>query len=310
MFSSITNWFTGNSNAVDSEWRVWLEWQKHQSPSHYTSSYVFKYFLKYNASFEPFSHNAMKDDNWKYYHYCFGDFTPLITIFGTEKDLLKYVNILLAVYDTCKGIARRVSGDPPGIVIMRQAITLNNSAILFEHDYTQYSYNYGYLHAHTVAVYSLSTLLLRLLSNYLYSISITRKFANISLQLCHMAHKNSNYGELIYENPAAPAPTAPVNIPSAASSSTSSYPLNIACKEITSTSCPSYGTDHLKCHKCYRITEKLWGYFNVCLDCHLKRVCSKCGCISCDIAADGFPRCYYHIGQPDQSTIRHPLTDM
>lgn len=101
-------------------------------------------------------------------------------------------------------------------------------------------------------------------------------FPNITLGICTKAYTNKIFGDytvITKSNPITinqPPPSTPVS---------SSWP-------------SSYGI--LRCEKCHRITENIWGPWRVCIDCHLKRICSECGQPAVIIGVDNYPKCCEH----------------
>jgi hypothetical protein len=252
--------FTKSTTFTPDELNVLEAWQFPQASSHYEKSHIFGYYLKWRPQFETPHNSVIFTDDKKYYTYCFGEFTPLIVIPRVGTNVIAYLELLIDVYDTCKGYARRIMGDTPGIKIIREAITKKNLLPLHQHDFKQYSYPFERIHAHTMAMYRLSTLLLRITSHFLYNLSSTSG-EPIMVQQCSDAYDNNFYGKPIISN---------------------------------------IGTNvGVKCHTCTLMTERQYGRFNVCLDCHTREICSVCGASAqkaqmINQDQDGLPKCEMH----------------
>ena len=230
-----TNWLTWAVVDPKDEWETWELWQRKQPPSHYDKSDIFQYYLSYRSDFQPPPSAASTGPNSLIYNYCFGDFAALLidtsikvgkeaaadvkqTSPSNRDHAILYFSLLLDVYDTCKGFSRKFRSDPTGISLLREIIHKNSLAPVHSHDFGIYSYDYGVLHAHTVAQYSLSTLLMLFVSNYLYHIGIQGNFPYIAPAVCQRAY--IQYFFIYHHNPDPPRNivTAPIDIPSVNSS--------------------------------------------------------------------------------------------
>lgn len=271
-FSTLTSWINWNNWSSSStfqqiEWNKWEEWQRSQVSEHYQKSDIFQYYLLYNPDHVNIITNAS-------YKYCFGEFTCFINL-QNGGNVLEYFTKLLNLYDICKGYSRKVTGDPYGITLLRQVLEKRTIVFLYDHDFTQYAYDYSKIHAHTVAKFSLSTLIMRLASNYLSFIYNKVSFPTIMLSVCQQAQKAVIFG---IERKV----SEPIDIvmnPSEKSHNSSWPSDNLTC---------------LRCKTCSRVTENLWGVFNSCLDCHTKRICSLCGHKAIIIGFDNLPKCVTH----------------
>lgn len=298
MLAGLTSWLswtTTNTNVngnMVNEWMTWEIWQRSQNHVHYEKSEMFQYYLSCRPQFTQLKNCVLLYDNSEFFMYCFGDFSAILinpnTINISTTEAVNYCNFLLDFYDTCKGISRRLTGDPPCISILREVVNKNSIIPLLKHDFNQYKYDYTILHAHTVCQYSLSTLLMRLLSNFLSKFSVELNFDQITLKICQSAYINLNFGSPIPKkdptilNLRESTFSKPVPIPERIlidQDRCSSWPKNLCCS---------------RCSKCSRVSENLWGDFYACIDCHMKRICSICGTTATVIGTDKLPKCNTH----------------
>lgn len=291
MIRTLTDWMNLTTTTAQDEWNIWREWQRHQSPSHYEKSDIFQYYLSKRPCFQPPIQSCAFGHGAKYYVYCFGDFTTLM-VNPTAGNVIEYLIALLDVYDVCKGYSRHLKGDPTGIAIIREVIQKKTLVPLEAHDFTQYSYEYNVIHAHTVAQYSLSTLLMKLLGNYMSHISApgyhTKTELAISLLSCRKAYDSCIFG--------APMSDKLLTTPNqnVVSNTIAIEQRRQKTEDFRGYSWPSDRASCMRCKICSRVTENTWGLFYACLDCHLKRICSKCGKAAVIIGSDNFPKCYHH----------------
>ena len=297
---TLVDWINWTQSDVRDEWNTWEEWQRCQPATHYERSDIFQYYLLHRHNFVPPRNSCLVGCNAEYYVYCFGDFaSPLVTP-HSNGDILEYIRLLLDVYDVCKGIRRRlrVKGDPSGISILRRAVVTQTLDTLKACDFTVYDYPYERIHAHTVAQYSLSTLIMRLVSHHLNQTAPKGLYPSILISKCKEALDNHNFG--------IPAITTSGNLPQIPVISPSIpivQPIKTRLDEIKGCSWPRGApTLHLardpskclRCKVCSRVAENLWGEFNACLDCHIKRICSICGAPAVIITPEGLPKCHAH----------------
>lgn len=238
MFSSLLKFWSSTSDIHNG----WIEWQKAQKACHFSNSYLYQYFLTHGKYFAPLKYSVDNTPQRSYYKYCFGDFTNLIVTAATNDDLASYVDRLLAIYDICKGFMRTYVKEPEGISILRK----QDISLIIKHDFHQYDFDYTKLHAHTVAVYSLSTLLMLLLSNYLAWLYPSSRYTKIDLNKCIGAVDNKVFGEPhVYINPYTMAKSSYINI--------------IKTEDVqVSTSCPTY-LSSVSCSKCKNIVYNDYG---------------------------------------------------
>lgn len=268
-----------NTNPHD-EWTTWIEWQKRQPFVHYEKSEIFQYYLSYKPQFQPPRDSCITDGNNRFYTYCFGDFACLLVKPPGGSNVSEYFELLLDVYDTCKGPSRRITGDPIGISLVREVVRRRTLIPIQEHDFRQYNYDYSIIHAHTVAQFSLSTLLMRFVSHYMSHVTTRGSFFAISISACQKSMNNSFFGEpkvLCISSP-------PLDIPGRLGQDQKSQAL----------SWPRDNSTCIRCKTCSRVTENVWGKFQTCLDCHLKRICSECALPAIIIGTDSLPKCHYH----------------
>lgn len=140
----IINYFKSN---YENDWNKWQKWQLYQNESHFKSSDIIEYYTYYRK---------IQIQNQEYNK----DFGQFSFLFNTNK--LKHVlKLIIDIYDHCKGYTRYLSGDPDCINWIK--IYLESKKIIFTEDTIKpYMYNYNIIHSHTVALYSLSTLLFRI----------------------------------------------------------------------------------------------------------------------------------------------------
>ena len=279
MFYSFTNLFSRSH--YQNEWNSWEKWQNNQPTSHFDSSPIFQYYLSLNPDSLLLKKILAYNTNYYYVH-CFGDFSKLlISTYGGET--FEYLALLLDIYDKCKGSGRRITGDPSIITLLREVIKNQSLASLYNQNFEQYEYDYTKIHAHTVAVYSLSTLILRLACNYINKICQNGTFPVISLQKCKEIYTENKISTFNISDP--------ICIPlkcDLESKKSASWPSNYLVSNIN-----IKNIQHV-CSICSRLTEKNWGLFNACLDCHMKHICSLCAVSSTIIGTDGLPKCNIH----------------
>jgi hypothetical protein len=290
------SWLWNNSKSED-EWVIWEEWQRAQPPVHYEKSAIYEYFIAYDPQFIPPANNYGAGANSNYYWYCFGQFTPFIaTPYNGGGDLVGYVYVLLNLYDVCKGVSRRITGDPVGISLLRKVAKNRTLSFLHEHDFSQYDYDYTRLHAHTVVQYSLSTLIMRFVANYIAALACNKIVFPIQSNKCKQAYNGYIFGDhrkvsdstTVNMNKNFPIKNDAITIQNNNNNNKPNH------SEHRNFSWPNDKTNLSKCSVCKRVCENLWGKFNICLDCHVTRVCSRCGGHAIIIAPDGLPKCVLH----------------
>ena len=282
MLGSLGNWLTWTTTNPKDEWDTWEVWQRSQPTSHYEKSDIYSYYLTVSPQFKVPKFSASVSPKSTYYVYCFGDFAALLVNPSydlTCVDIANYCLLLLDFYDKCKGISRHITGDPVGISVLREVVKKNSSIPLHAHDFNQYAYDYGIIHAHTVAQYSLSTLLMRMVASYMNTTSSHGNYPAITVARCEKAYKEYAFGDrsrLKFES-------TPINIPQ-----------KIFVEEGRCSSWPRDSATCSRCQICGRVSENLWGAFNSCLDCHMKRICSVCSLPAVVICSDNLPKCKLH----------------
>lgn len=287
-----------------SEWIIWEKWQTQQPPSHYEKSDIYEYFIRQEPKFIAPPNNAGIGNYKEYYWYCFGQFTPfIVTPYNGGGNILEYINVLLKLYDTCKGFTRKLIGDPTSVTLLRKTVDTRNLHYLKNHDFTQYDYDYSRLHAHTVVQYSLSTLIMRFVSNYLGYLEYRKFQPVIDVEKCRVSYNGHFLGHNRFSKLTFKAQQEIKDIP--LPEKDESLPVNISngrqLSNVDHYNCgghnfswPTDRTTMIKCNICSRVCENLWGKYKACLDCYMNRVCYKCGGNSIITAPDGFPRCYVH----------------
>lgn len=284
--SAIIGW------SIEDEKLSWIEWQRKQPSSHYQSSPIYDYYIQYHPSFIVSNQAlSMIPNSGKYIKYCFGDFANLMYGIEVSMSLAAYCTILCDIYDSCKGYSRIVKGDPVCIKQLRLYLEVRDNQIINQHMLQPYMYDYEIIHAHTVAQYSLSMLLMRMLGNFLYHKGIIRdRLFLVDPLKCQQAYISNRFGI-----PGEVIKSKPITIPCPTTSALKSSSLPAS---FTTTSWPEAalksGLVTYKCDKCTCVTDKLWGPFLLCLDCHVRKYCSECGEVAVVITADGLPKCETH----------------
>lgn len=206
------------------------------------------------------------DEYHKYICYCFGDFTPLITNhILTAQEIITLSQTLLYIYDQNKGYDRKYrKGDPVDITFLRTFAQGGGWDNIEKISFSKYHYPYHTLHAHTLAQYSLSTLLLRIIE---HNLSFQHsQFLPFHVQKCIESYNNCNF--------------APV---------TKNYNSMI----MTSSSWSS-GMEYRYCPNCKNKCDNLCGKFQVCLNCYTYNVCRTCGARVQHYSDDHKPYCSLH----------------
>lgn len=281
MLGSFSNWLTWTTTNPKDEWETWELWQRSQSPIHYEKSDVFQYYLSCRPQFRAPKSASNIGPKSIYFIYCFGDFATLLVNPSIDYvvDVTSYCTLLLDFYDTCKGISRRITGDPNGISVLREVVRKNSTIPLHAHDFNQYIYDYTIIHAHTVAQYSLSTLLMRLVGNYMHNTTSHGNYPAITFSKCEKAYREYSFGD----RTCSLSGSIPISIPT-----------KVIIEESRGSSWPRDTATCSRCQICNRVSENLWGTFNVCLDCYMKRICSKCSLTATVIGSDNLPKCALH----------------
>lgn len=262
------------------EWEIWEEWQKNQSEDHFLKSEIFEYFKSCQPNFDyP---NPNPDD--KYLSYCFGDFTVFLVNPKNGGNVINYLSKLLLLYDTCKGFMRCIKGDPIGIARLREVVSRKSLEPLYTINLQNYYYDYTNIHSHTVVQFSLSTLIMRLVANYLAYLTTKTFFVKISPSACKETFENVKFGSVVNG-------TRQFII----SEAVQIYPN--AEPEFKSSSWPNQSYLLGKCKVCNKSTYTFWGEFQSCLDCYNYRICSECGVPGVMIGFDNLPKCEYHSGK-------------
>lgn len=301
MFSTLSE-YIGFGNAEipvpDREENTWTVWQDRQTVDHYHKSALFNYYLKYQPLFTVPKYTVIGSISEPYYRYCFGDFTTLMAVARSNTYIFEYIHLLLDVYDICKGYLRKLSGDPVGISLLRESYKSRSVDKLVTHDFRLYKYNYDKIHAHTISQFSLSTLILVLMSNYLSHLHLNNNIIYICLGDCKTSYTELRFG--ISRPLNALRSTSPIDIYVKDNLEIATIGNNIPRGyswpgTINTQFSPSKINS---CRICSRYTEKLWGDFNSCLDCHKTKICSICGCenvVAINFCTDNYPKCIRHI---------------
>lgn len=150
-----------SSISYDKTWDSWYEWQKTQPPIHFQRSEIFRKYANCND---------IPAENFKEeYIYVLGDFRYFITFeyIKNEEIFWEFIQILIGLYDTCKGIRRSLLGDPSFIITLKNSFKTRDFKDIYNYDYKECKYDYQKIHVHTVAHFSLSTLIMRYVSQLL-----------------------------------------------------------------------------------------------------------------------------------------------
>lgn len=140
-------------------WNSWYEWQKKQKPIHYQRSDVFRrYANQYYIPNEKYNEQVV---------YVLGDFRYFITFDFISNDNVywDYIKVLIDLYDCCKGLRRSILGDPPFIHKLKEGYENRDLNPFLLYGFRECDYDYEKIHVHTVAYFSLSTLIMRLASH-------------------------------------------------------------------------------------------------------------------------------------------------
>lgn len=205
------------------------------------------------------------DEYYQYVCYCFGDFTPLISNhILTAQELITLSQTLLQIYDQHKGFDRKYrKGDPTDITFLRNFAQGEGWENIEKISFSKYHYPYHNLHAHTLANYSLSSLILRIVEHNLafqYN-----QFLAIDIQKCLEAYHNSTFAPVIKNG-----------------------------NSVIFASSWSSGMEYRYCPNCKNKCDSLCGKFQVCLNCYIYNICRTCGAKVSHYTNDHKPYCSLH----------------
>lgn len=194
--SSLTYAPLSSVTSYKDQWNAWYEWQKTQPAVHFQRSDVFKkYASKNNVPFDLIFKPEVT--------YVLGDFKYFVpfNFIKNEEIFWEHVKILLDLYDCCKGIRRNVFGDSNYIILLKRSFHEKNISQLLKYDYNECNYNLEKLHCHTIAYFSLSTLVMRFVSHLIflqYGETVTRYPRINNIMFDNMYHKDCySYGSLL-----------------------------------------------------------------------------------------------------------------
>lgn len=271
MLNSITSWiYTSNPSnpsqkSEESEddfknsdfWEAAIVWQKKQDREHFTVCKIYNNYLLIGDKYNLPENNVTKSVHSKYYYYCFGNFSSFISNDLTFEEVRGTIRSLLNLYDTGKGYSRIILGDPEHITLLKSIVNIYTMQGLREYNFSKFMYDYGKIHAHTMAQYSLSTLIM-LITSHLVNMLLKKETGKydakniISSQICKNSYDNKVYQEFEYF-----------------------FKENNSLTSLTSST--SWPKSVFNCSNCGQICDKLWGDHNCCLNCHINVVCLKCG---------------------------------
>ncbi|HSW76425.1 MAG TPA: hypothetical protein VLG50_05245 [Candidatus Saccharimonadales bacterium] len=282
MLSWIGNYFNTEVVIAQQNFKMWQEWQNKQDSQHYLTSISSLYI------------NQKANRKNIYHCYCFGDFENLIYT-PEQCNEIDYISMLIHVYDNSKGYLRSVKGDIVGIKMLRTILVDQNMDPLYHFDFAPYMYPYDQIHAHTVAYFSLSTIILFLVSNYMHIKSYNAdQFPSININLCKNAFTTKVFGDISYT-------VSRNNIPIVQKQSANIDIESVKNKDAVRV-CHSWpGANHAapinRCTNCKAVCENYWGTHKHCLNCHLYKVCFICGSDAVFSVSnrDNFLRCRLHI---------------
>ena len=287
MFEFVSRYFGRNNDQS-----TWKTWQDLQDPQHFDKSSVFRYFvtqrpdaltfLKHSTEYSQMSSFSL-DLHRPYIEYCFGEF-EIFVINPCQEDLHKYVLLMIDLYDTCKGYSRHILGDASFITVLREYANSSDINILLNYSWMNSIYDYNDLHAHTVAYYSLSSLIALLMRNYVGRLYPRKNIPYITVERCKRAYTESVFGiKKITKPPQTPAVDIPTNSPLL------SPPLNLQQGKTWPR------MNNARCPECLRLTEGSWGKFNLCIDCYVNKKCVHCNADSDGLRnVQGMSVCKFH----------------
>lgn len=255
---SLSNYFNSETTALDLQrcYEKLIQLESEQSEIHYQHCTILD-----NINIPIYYIN---DENYQYFCYCFGDFTPLISNhILSQQELLSLSQFLLNLYDQHKGYDRRLrKGDSSDIQILRKFAQGEGFPVLEKINFIKYHYPYYKIHAHSIAQYSLSVLILRIMEHNLSYHYQHLKI--IDFNQCYNSYQNATFNVLKEEN------------------------INMTIGSWSS------GMYLYICSNCKSHNEKLWGKFKVCLDCYIHRLCRTCGAKIQDLSMQHVPYCALH----------------
>lgn len=273
MLKTIVDILYWKSPTQEENHQIWQIWQSQQPNTHYRTSDVYDIYISKRADFTPVSTEIDQQ-----IIYCFGEFSSFISNGYTDITTIQYLLMLVDLYDICKGSSRKILGDSCKMSVLRNLVINRDIDKLGSINFNGHFYDYSKIHAHTVAQYSLSTLIYTLASNFLYYKGYNN-CKKIDLAKCSSAYTKKLFGS---NNTVGKTVSLAI-------------PCQIQQEKPKSYSLPetsSFILDNLKrCPTCTRVCERLWGKFLLCADCHTKRRCSVCKDVASIITGDNLPKC-------------------
>lgn len=274
MLKTIVDLLYWKSPTPDENCQIWEIWQSQQPNSHFRTSDIYGLYISKRTDFIPISNEIDQQ-----IIYCFGEFSSFISNGYSDMTVIQYLIVLMDLYDICKGSTRKILGDSDKISVLRNIVINRDISHLKSLNFNTYFYDYSKIHAHTVAQYSLSTLIYTFASNFLYYKGYNN-CKKIDSTKCSSAYTKKLFGAAnIAEK------TVSISVPSKITTNekikSQSLPDN--CDKIL---------DNLfRCPTCTRMCENLWGNFSLCADCHTRRRCSICKDVASIITEDSLPKC-------------------
>lgn len=274
MLNTLTSWIypakKGESDYQDDEpqnWEAAMIWQRKQEKEHFVTCKIYNNYLSVGDKYNLPENNVTKSAaHNKYYYYCFGNFSCFISNDVTFEEVRGVIRSLLNLYDTGKGYSRIILGDPEHITMLKNAVNVYTMQGLKEYNFNKFVYDYGKIHAHTMAQYSLSTLIM-MITSHLVNMLLKKETGKydakciISSQVCKDSYDEKRFQEVENE------------------SLKNSWPNKI-----------------YTCNNCDQLCDNLWGNHRCCLNCHINVVCLKCGS-NVDIrknSINSYPYCAEH----------------
>lgn len=256
----------------DQDHNAWRNWQLLQDPQHFEKSNVFRHFISQRPNILDFLKNRTEYSQISslglelyrpYVEYCFGDFEVFV-INPSQEDLSKYVLLMIDLYDICKGYTRLAFGDAPFISVLRNFIAFEDVNILLDHTWLDPIYDYNDFHAHTVAYFSLSSLIALFVRNYVGRLYPGKNIPYIKIERCRKAYHDAVFG--VKKPLQLPEPSLALDIPP---NQNQPSPFGIQGKTWPR-------MNNARCPECNRLTEGSWGKFNLCIDCYVNKKCVHC----------------------------------
>jgi hypothetical protein len=162
MVPKVYTWIYANSIEQKDIEDVWATWELLQKRTHFLCYQPLQDYYKLKPLPEWLSGGISI-----FHERRFGLFSPLMIPQKTALQIIELIKILIEIYDYCKGTLRFLRFDNPAIRALRLTVRFNSFLDISKEPTDQYYYDYNRVHAHTIAQYSLSTLLMRIVLHQL-----------------------------------------------------------------------------------------------------------------------------------------------